>query len=89
MYTEYMARLIEGERLIGFRLAKPNRDHYQDAHPHVGRIVAPEEDVQGHIKQVNIREAPHVQDVLKAADGVNSRSAVVFHAFFEAAEFSF
>lgn len=83
-----MAFLVERERLPFFRLAKPNRDHYQGAHPHAGKTVAPEEDPHKHIKQADIREVPTVHEVIRAAEGVNSRSAEVLPGFVEAARAS-
>lgn len=88
--VKFMSRLIEGDLSLSFRSADPNRDRSQDSHPHIGRTVVFEEYTpEGHSKKVNIRRLPTLGAILKAANGVNSRSAVVFHAVFDPAKFSF
>lgn len=83
-----MYRLMEGEPSSNFRLADPNRDLHQDSHPHIGKIEVPEEDVQGHVKKIGIREVPILGKVLRAANGVNSSSAIVFKSVFDIVRFS-
>lgn len=78
-----MAMLIEGEYNLNYRLANPNRDHHQDSHPHIGTVTVPGEEVPIRLKKRSIRELPTLSQVLKATNGVNSGSAVVFHAAFD------
>jgi len=85
-----MARVVETDYHLGFRLANPNRDQCQDLRDaRIGGIGIIDEGSKGHVKTVAIREVPPLSKVLKAANGVNSRSAVVFRAVFDPAKFSF
>jgi len=83
-----MYRLMEGEPSSNFRLADPNRDHYQDSRPRMGKVVVPEKDTQGHVKNIGIREVPTLGKVLRAVNGVNSSSAIVFSSVFDIAKSS-
>jgi hypothetical protein len=83
-----MYRFKEGEPNLSFRLADPNRDNYQDSILRVGKVVIPEKDVQGHVKKIGIRNLPTIGQVLSVANGVNSRSAVVFRCVFDIAKSS-
>lgn len=79
-----MAMLIEAEYDLNYlRLANPNRDRLQDSHPQPRAVTAPEEEILIRIKKRSVRKLPTLSQVLKATNGVNSGSAVVFHAAFE------
>jgi len=87
--VKFMTGLMERDFSLRFRAADPNRDRHQDSHPHIGRVVF-EEGIQGeHIKKTSVRRLPTLGQILRVANGVNSRSAVVFHAVFDPAKFSF
>lgn len=79
---------MEADSYLSFRLADLNRDHHQDSHPHVGKVEVPEKDTQGHVKKIGIRQVPTLGEVLRAANGVNSSSAIVFHSVFDIAKSS-
>lgn len=79
-----MAMLIEAEyNLNYYRLANPNRDRLQNSRPQPKAITAPEEEVLIRVKKKSVRKLPTLSQVLKATNGVNSGSAIVFHAAFE------
>ena len=70
----------------------PNHDNYTDSLPRVERIVHPER-VQifdkaalTPVKKKRIRDVPTLGQILSAANGVNSRSAVVFRCVFDIAK---
>jgi len=87
-----MHRFKEGELNSSFRFANPNRNNHLDSLPrverkaHLGGAEISEENIQGPEKRMRMRTLPTLSRILKAANGVNSRSAVVFRCVFDIAK---
>jgi hypothetical protein len=87
-----MQRFIEGELNSSFRFANPNYNTHLDSLPRIERIGHPgkaeisEENIQGHEKRIRMRTLPTLRRILRAANGANSKSAVVFRSVFDIAK---